>query len=75
MSVLQMSKEALSGYPVNEIENFSHDLIQILKWNIENNMKEDVPELTEATASATNGGGRDKENEKKKMDLNALLSM
>jgi hypothetical protein len=35
----------------------------------------DVPALTEATASATNGDPRDKEKEEKKMDLNAQLSM
>ena len=76
-SVLKMSREALSGYPVSEIENFSHDLIQILKWNIENNQKEDLPALTEVTASATNAGATDKEKEDsyKKLDLNALLSV
>jgi len=44
MSVLQMSRDVLSGYEVSEIENFSYDLIEILKWNIENNAKKDLPE-------------------------------
>ena len=33
MSVLQMNRDILSGYEVAEIENFSYDLIEILKYN------------------------------------------
>ena len=73
MSVLQMSRDVLSGYEVSEIENFSYDLIEILKWNIENNAKKDLPEqpeLSELTASETNVV-----KEEKKIDIDSQLSM
>jgi hypothetical protein len=67
MSVLQMNRDILSGYEINEIENFSYDLIEILKWNIEESAKDkDLPELTEVTASATHA-----DKEEKKLDLDA----